>query len=243
MKLYVKANSNQELSRDYVENFYNTFKEEFNSKFGISPAWMSTDEMPGEVRIYFTNLKLRYISCRFARSDWEQFTVVLNDYNKFDKLRVMQGWDSGIWNINIPYDLIDAANLIDTIVNKLNTLASFKKYLVPAEDKSNWPSARKWRGVDTNDTEFDDMWNIWLATPEESINRELRIYPEPSIQGYSGGMFIHDESGDSRDKNGYPWYEDWQAWCEWQVNAASSSKSASEYQKRYRQHIKELCGI
>ena len=125
-------------------------------------------------------------------------------------------------------------------------MSSFKKYLIPIETKAvkkEWPSAGKWHGVDTNDTEFDDMWNTWLAKPEEAINIELQIFPEPSIQGNSGGMFIHDESGEERTENGYPWYEDWEDWLDWQWQAAASSKNAEQYKKKYRAHIKELCGI
>ena len=118
MKIYVKADSNQELSREYIEDFYINFEEAFYSKFGISPDRISIDGMPREVKVYFTNLKLNYISFRFARSDWDKIKV-RTDYDKFDKLRVMQGWDRGIWDVNIPYDMIDSPNLVDIIVNKL----------------------------------------------------------------------------------------------------------------------------
>lgn len=246
MKRYIKADSTSEISRDYIKNFYNKFKEAFNSEFGISPAYVSTDKMSiaygSEVRVYFTNLKLTYISFRFARSDWETIKV-RTAYDKFDKLRVQQGWGYGIWDINIPYDLIHSPNLVDIIITKLSTLSSFKKYLVPAEVVKKWPSARKWHGLDTADSEFEDMWSTWLAKPEKAVNTELKIFPEPSIQGNSGGVFIYDQSGEGRTENGYPWYEGWNAWCEWEVNAAASSKNASEYQKKYREHIKELCGI
>ena len=238
MKIYVKAGSSQELSRDYIEDFYIKFEEAFDSKFGISPDRISMDGMPREIKVYFTDLKLNYISFRFARSDWDNIKV-RTDYDKFDKLRVMQGWDRGIWDVNIPYDLIDSPNLVDIIITKLSTLSSFKKYLVSAEVKK-WPSARKWHGLDTTDSEFEDMWSTWLAKPEKAVNSELKIFPEPSIQGNSGGVFIYDQSGEGRTDNGYPWYEGWGAWCEWEVNAAAASKNASEYQKKYREHIKEL---
>ena len=118
------------------------------------------------------------------------------------------------------------------------------KFYVKANDETSiWPSEDEWYYFAEDDERFESAWGRYLSSPEDVVNQELQIFPEPSIQGYSGGVFIHDESGQDRTENGYPWYQGWQSWCEWEIDAAASSKNASEYQEKYREHIRKLCGI
>lgn len=244
MKIYVKADDSNNIFsnplRNYVaETFFPKFKQAFESAFGVSPnrySWVPAGTRSKDLNIYFSNIRLKYIVIRLAKRDWNKYKVT-TDYDKFDKLRVQQGWDTGIWDINVPYDLVYSPDLVDKIITKLTTLSSFKKYLTPVETKA---AKKDWRNTKGN-IDFENAW--WLAKPENEVNNELQIFPEPSVQGNAGGVFIYDKSDEGRDENGYPWYEDWTDWLDWKQGAAVSSKNAEQYKKKYRAHIKELCGI
>lgn len=106
--------------------------------------------------------------------------------------------------------------------------------------KSSWPIASFWYGLDS--WNFDDAWEQYLRDPESEVNAELQIFPEPSTQGNMGGLYVFDESGANRNRDG-DWYIDWNEYCDWQLDAAASSKNAEQYKKKYRKFMKELCGI
>lgn len=106
---------------------------------------------------------------------------------------------------------------------------------------SDWPSPDYWYDID--DYDIEDAWDKYLSAPEEAVNEELQIFPEPSVQGSMGGLFIFDESGADRKDNGGKWYIDWQDYLDWQRDAAASSKNAEEYRQKYREFMKMLCGI
>lgn len=134
-------------------------------------------------------------------------------------------------------------HVIDEFFNSvIKVYSKAMKTSQSAQSTQEWPTKQDWYNIES-DEEFENMWESYLSAPEDVVNQKLKIFPEPSIQGGMGTMFIHDESGRGRDNNDYPWAEDYQSWCDWELNGAASSRSASGYQKKYRQHIKELCGI
>lgn len=103
-------------------------------------------------------------------------------------------------------------------------------------NKSNgWPSSDKWYSIESDD-EFEDMWSRYLAGPEDEVNKELQIFPEPSTQGGSGGMFIFDESEEDNE----PFSIDFQDWCDSERDMAADSKNANEYKQQYRGFIESL---
>lgn len=107
--------------------------------------------------------------------------------------------------------------------------------------KSSWPSSDWW--YDLDDESFEDAWQEYLSAPESEVNDELQIFSEPSVQGSMGGLFVYDESGEDRKGEGEDWYIDWQEYLDWQIDAAATSKNASQYKKKYRKFMKDLCGI
>lgn len=109
------------------------------------------------------------------------------------------------------------------------------------KNKLSWPSTKWWYGLD--DESFEDAWQQYLSAPESEVNDELQIFPEPSVQGSMGGLFVYDESGEDRQGEDENWYIDWQEYLDWQIDAAATSKNASQYKKKYRSFMKNLCGI
>lgn len=105
----------------------------------------------------------------------------------------------------------------------------------------SWPDADWWYSLD--DESFEDAWQEYLSAPEDEVNKELQIFPEPSVQGSMGGLFVFDESGQDRKGEDEDWYIDWQEYLDWQIDAAATSKNASQYKKKYRKFMKDLCGI
>ena len=101
--------------------------------------------------------------------------------------------------------------------------------------KNKWPSASKWQNIDS-DEQFEEMWSSYLSGPEDEVNKVLQIFPEPSVQGGSGGMFIHDESG----KDNESIVIDYRAWCDVEQEMAVSSKSAKQYKEKYKAYIESL---
>lgn len=106
---------------------------------------------------------------------------------------------------------------------------------------SSWPSSDWW--YDLDDESFEDAWQEYLSGPEDEVNKELQIFPEPSVQGNRGSLVVYDESGQDRQGEDENWYIDWQDYLDWQVDAAAASKNAAQYKKKYRKFMKELCGI
>ena len=98
-----------------------------------------------------------------------------------------------------------------------------------------WPSAKKWKNIDYED-QFEDMWSTYLSSQEDEINKELRVFPEPSIQGGIGDMFIHDQSDEANE----PIIIDFDEWCDTECKLAAASKSADQYKEKYRQYIESL---
>ena len=107
--------------------------------------------------------------------------------------------------------------------------------------KSHWPSSDWW--YDLDDESFEDAWQEYLSGPEDAVNKELQIFPEPSVQGSMGGLFVFDESSEDRKGEDEDWYVDWQDYLNWQIDAAATSKNASQYKEKYRSFMKNLCGI
>lgn len=105
----------------------------------------------------------------------------------------------------------------------------------------SWPDADWWYGLD--DESFEDAWQEYLSGPEDEVNKELQIFTEPSVQGSMGGLFVYDESGEDRQGEDENWYVDWQEYLDWQLESAATSENASQYKKKYRKFMKDLCGI
>ena len=228
--------------------FVSEFSSAFEDAFGFAPSRVKIADLPiihildSEIIFYFSGMRLEELHIRFGSSMSDY--VPRSDYEKFNRLRALQGWKQGIWDVNVPNTMINSSDIVSNIINELNRLTTFHKYLVPAEDKvKRWPSKNIWYNKSEDQCDFDDMWSEWLSGPEDKINTELQIFPEPSTQGWVGAMFIYDESGEARDENGFPWEEDWGDWYDWQVQAAATSRNAEEYKQKYREHIREICGI
>ena len=138
--------------------------------------------------------------------------------------------------INLTYDKVKKLG-VDGVIARIN-----KRVDSILSRRNKWPSKNVWNSCD-NDWEFEELWSKWLSKPEDAINKQLQIFPEPSTQGGWGTMFIFDKSGQERDENGFPWKQDFGEWCDWQYRAAANSRNAEEYKQKYREHIRKLCGI
>lgn len=127
----------------------------------------------------------------------------------------------------------------DTATKHIAKLANNKSDL-----SDSWPDADWWYNL--SDESFEDAWQNYLSAPEDEVNSELQIFPEPSVQGSMGGLFVYDGSGQDR-KEEDDWYIDRQDYLDWQVQAAATSKNAAQYKQKYRKFMKEwiqyLCGI
>ena len=114
-------------------------------------------------------------------------------------------------------------------------------------NEATWPTPDEIEEMlsesDLTDEPFEDFWMAYLGRPENKINDELQLFVEPSVQGGSGIVEIYDESGQDRKENGYPWSSDFYEWCEREFNMAISSTSEEEYANKYREFIKEICGV
>ena len=107
----------------------------------------------------------------------------------------------------------------------------------PVEPKKSnksleWPSANEWYNIES-DEEFENMWDRYLAGPEDEVNKQLQIFTEPSIQGGMGGMFIFDESEEGNESFAI----DFQDWCDKELNMAAESKNAKEYKQKYKAFV------
>lgn len=104
-----------------------------------------------------------------------------------------------------------------------------------------WPDAGYWDTIDSRYM-MEDAWEMYLSEPESQVNDELQIYPEPSTQGGWGWMYIVDESGEDRFKNGQPRY-DYVDWCDAEMDMAAESSSPEEYAEKYRKFVSDICGF
>ena len=127
--------------------------------------------------------------------------------------------------------------LPDDIVQELVQRAEREKQKAVA--KRSWPRRSYWQHID-DDEAFENAWNKYLAKPENAVNDELQIFPEPSTQGGLGSMFIFDESG-QRNWDNQPSI-DFGEWCDAELSMASSSRSADEYAEKYRQYVLAIVG-
>lgn len=110
------------------------------------------------------------------------------------------------------------------------------KKLINSAQQTNWPSRHEWYAIE-DDERFEDMWQDYLCDPEDKVNQEFQIFPEPSVQGGSGLMFILDDSGEDRFE---PVTMDFQDWSNEELKMAASSNSAKKYEEKYREFISEL---
>jgi len=90
--------------------------------------------------------------------------------------------------------------------------------------------------LDYDSEEFNELWSSYLGGPEADVNEELKIYPEPSTQGGSGAVFIHDESGEDR-WDSFSKFVDYGTWCEKELEMAQEASSPEEYKNLYRNWI------
>ena len=112
---------------------------------------------------------------------------------------------------------------------------SYPKKSKKSKKSNTWPSADKWEVVEYGE-EFEDMWDRYLAGPENEVNKTFKIFPEPSIQGGYGSMVIFDESEDENE----PVYVDFQDWVDRVLSMAAESKNANEYKQKYKGFIEDL---
>lgn len=101
----------------------------------------------------------------------------------------------------------------------------------------NWPSSEVFRNSfnDYDNGMSEEILCEYIYPIENKVNEELKVYPEPSIQGGHGGMFIHDESGKYESA-----YYDYQEWCDTERDLAMISKSPQDFEKEYRWFIQGL---
>ena len=71
------------------------------------------------------------------------------------------------------------------------------------------------------------MWQDYLCDPEDKVNQEFQIFPEPSVQG-SGLMFLIDDSGEDRFE---PVTMDFQDWSNEELQMAASSNSGKRIRR------------
>lgn len=101
--------------------------------------------------------------------------------------------------------------------------------------KLKWPSKTKWNKIDSDEA-FEDMWSTYLSKSEDEINKKLRIFTEPSVQGSMGAMVIFDESGGENEHISI----DFQDWCDNELRMAAASKNADEYATKYEAYLKSI---
>ncbi len=116
-------------------------------------------------------------------------------------------------------------------------------------NENGWPVPDFWEGIEDWEY-FEDAWDTYLCGPEQQVNEELKIYPEPSTQAGIGSVYIFDESGEDRwggDDDDDDEYDqrvvDFDDWCATECQLAIKAKSAEEYKELYRNWMKEVCGI
>ena len=115
-----------------------------------------------------------------------------------------------------------------------------KRYIHASSDTWIDPAILKDEDFDITGPEMEDVWQKYFAKPEDIVNDELQIFCEPSVRGGDGAMFIFDESGEDRfDEVEVNWYD----WCDAEGHMAVESNNAKEYEQKYREYIKKLCGI
>lgn len=113
------------------------------------------------------------------------------------------------------------------------------KYYVKASSDKAWNFDEDYF-MEMDDYDFEDFWSAYLSLPEDEVNTELQIFPEPSVQGGMGSMYIFDESGEERFSDVSV---DFGEWCDKQMVMAMNSKSAEDYKRQYREWVKDLCNI
>ena len=138
----------------------------------------------------------------------------------------------------IPSQYFDAINqtlnipqsFIDEVCNKVDNLLK------------GWQPESFWVAIDPESEEMDEAWEKYLKKPEAKVNKKLKVFPEPSVQGSLGYVFIHDTSG-KRD-----WDDDtepsvsYMDWVENELDMASKSESPAQYAKEYEKYLKSLIG-
>lgn len=100
---------------------------------------------------------------------------------------------------------------------------------------SEWPDEDFWREIDPDSEAFDNAWDRYLSNLEWSVNDELDVYPEPSIQGGRGSMFIIDNSGENEAI-----HVDFQHWVDIELDIAANSESADQYRAGYMRYLEGL---
>lgn len=84
-------------------------------------------------------------------------------------------------NLNTPADVL-AQLAHDTDRDVRETARNNPNCPVKSKKSNKWPSADAWYSIDS-DEQFENMWSRYLAGPEDEVNKQLQIFPEPSIQG------------------------------------------------------------
>lgn len=105
----------------------------------------------------------------------------------------------------------------------------------------NWVDREYIKAI-ASDEEMDALWETYLSGPEGQVNEELQIYPEASIQGGSGSVYIFDESGQDR-WGSYDKKIDWNEWCDHELDLVLDSSNAEEYKQKYKAWMKDFLGI
>lgn len=133
-------------------------------------------------------------------------------------------------NTSVRLDIGDRANIAKGAKYTLSKLTG-----LPSAEPTfkNWPDPSYWDEVEDD----EEIYQSYLAGPEDKIETKLKVFTEPSTQGGVGSMFIYDQSGKNRFG---PIEVDYQEWCDAEFEMASSSKSAAEYAKKYEKFIKSL---
>ena len=175
-----------------------------------------------------------YVCKQSIRSTSEDGVVVIN----YTGCNLKQNNHGGVWHRISKKAMLELLEDYELVVDNEGAAEETQKY---------WPSREEWERIAEEACESCDDDILWgyIGDFEDEVNKELQIFPEPSVQGRCGGVFIFDESGEDRKEDGgdYPWYEDFEEWCSFEWSAAISSRSAEEYKQKYREHVGALCSI
>lgn len=131
---------------------------------------------------------------------------------------------------------------IDVLHDKVNIPKSFVdevKAKVMSLGKG-WPSASYWDDKIPGESSATRAWKKWLQKPEDKVNSQLQLNPEPSTQLEQGYVYIYDESGNRGWEE--PIKVNYVDWVEDEIDMARNSISAAEYEKRYADYLKQLVG-
>lgn len=106
-------------------------------------------------------------------------------------------------------------------------------------DDEDWPDSDEWGSIDLYSYDgaeaMESLWSNYLSEPEDAVYDKYNIFAEPSVQGYSGGMFLFDNNDENE-----PIEVSWMSWLAKECDLAAASSNAQEYQQKFDRYISKL---